>query len=71
MAGSYIVAGARTPIGKMSKDDDAYIRKSAIKYKVPYLTTPAAALAAVLGIAAARAGKAGVKSLQSYHQGIS
>jgi carbamoyl-phosphate synthase large subunit len=59
-----------TPIGKTSKTDDAYIRKSAIKYKIPYLTTPAAAHAAVVGIAAARAGKAGVRSLQSYHQGI-
>jgi carbamoyl-phosphate synthase large subunit len=59
-----------TPIGKMSKHDDTYIRKSAIKYKVPYLTTPAAAHAAVLGIAAVRAGKAGVKSLQRHHQGI-
>jgi carbamoyl-phosphate synthase large subunit len=59
-----------TPVGKTSKSDDAYIRKSAIKYKIPYLTTPAAAHAAVVGIAAARAGKAGVRSLQSYHQGI-
>jgi carbamoyl-phosphate synthase large subunit len=59
-----------TPIGKTSKTDDAYIRKAAIKYKIPYITTPAAANAAVVGIAAARAGKAGVKSLQSYHQDI-
>jgi carbamoyl-phosphate synthase large subunit len=59
-----------TPLGKSSKSDDAYIRKSAIKYKIPYLTTPAAAHAAVVGIAEARAGKASVKSLQSYHQGI-
>jgi carbamoyl-phosphate synthase large subunit len=59
-----------TPIGKASKTDDAYIRKAAIKYKIPYLTTPAAAYAAVLGIAAARAGKTGVKSLQTYHKDI-
>ena len=34
-----------TPIGKLSKFDDAYIRKSAIKYKLPYITTVAAARA--------------------------
>ncbi len=59
-----------TPKGKASALDDAYIRKAAIKYKVPYLTTTAAARAAVLGIAAARSGKAGVKSLQGYHHEI-
>jgi len=59
-----------TPKGKASAIDDAYIRKAAIKYKVPYVTTTAAARAAVLGIAAARAGKAGVKPLQSYHADI-
>ncbi len=59
-----------TPKGKASALDDAYIRKAAIKYKVPYVTTTAAARAAVAGIAAARAGKASVKSLQSYHADI-
>jgi carbamoyl-phosphate synthase large subunit len=59
-----------TPIGKAGKFDDAYIRQSAIKYKIPYLTTPAAAKASVVGIAEYRSGRAGVKSLQSYHQGI-
>ena len=54
-----------TPRGKTSAADDAYIRKAAIKYKVPYVTTTAAAKAAVVGIAAARAGKAGVKSLRA------
>jgi carbamoyl-phosphate synthase large subunit len=59
-----------TPSGKTSAADDSYIRKAAIKHKVPYMTTSAAALAAALGIAAARAGKSGVKSLQSYHRDI-
>jgi carbamoyl-phosphate synthase large subunit len=59
-----------TPIGKTSTIDDGYIRKSAIRYKVPYLTTTAAARAAVMGIAAARSGKASVKSLQEYHGAI-
>ena len=59
-----------TPIGKMSKTDDAYIRKAAIKYKVPYVTTAAAARASALGIGASRAGRGGVKSLQEYHRDI-
>lgn len=59
-----------TPMGKASKLDDGYIRKSAIKYKVPYVTTVAAARAAVLGIAEARSRRAEVRSLQSYHRAI-
>jgi carbamoyl-phosphate synthase large subunit len=56
-----------TPAGKASQFDDTYIRKAAIKYRVPYVTTLAAARASAQGIAAARAGRAGVKSLQGYH----
>jgi carbamoyl-phosphate synthase large subunit len=59
-----------TPKGKAGSMDDAYIRKAAIKYKVPYVTTAAAARAAVLGIADHRVGKAEVKSLQEYHRAI-
>lgn len=56
-----------TPIGKSSQQDDSYIRKTAIKYKVPYITTLAAALASAKGIAAHRENPVGVKSLQEYH----
>ncbi len=60
-----------TPEGRLSKHDDSYIRKAAIKYKIPYITTTAAAAAAVKGIAETRAnGAAPVRSLQSYHAGI-
>ena len=59
-----------TPSGKLSQYDDSYIRKAAIKYKVPYMTTLAAAAATAKGIAAYRQGKTGVKSLQSYHADI-
>ena len=59
-----------SPSGKLSKYDDSYIRKAAIRYKVPYITTTAAAAAAVKGIAAHRAGPASVRSLQSYHSAI-
>jgi carbamoyl-phosphate synthase large subunit len=59
-----------TPEGKLGKHDDSYIRKSAIKYKVPYITTLAAAMAAARGIAAYREGKSGVRPLQQYHADI-
>jgi len=59
-----------TPAGKRGKYDDSYIRKAAIKYKVSYITTLAAASAAVKGIAAYQKGKSGVRSLQSYHKDI-
>jgi carbamoyl-phosphate synthase large subunit len=56
-----------TPIGRMGQHDDSYIRKAAIKHKVPYITTLTAALAAAEGISARRRAKGGVKSLQEYH----
>ncbi len=59
-----------TPSGKLSKHDDSYIRKSAIKYKIPYITTLSAALAAARGIERNRGGHGAVKSLQSYHGDI-
>jgi len=59
-----------TPAGRLSKYDDSYIRKAAIKYKIPYITTVAAAVAAVKGIAAFREGHGRAKSLQSYHAEI-
>ena len=57
-----------TPRGKSSHEDDSYIRQAAINYKIPFITTPAAALAAAKGIAARKKGEALVKSLQSYHE---
>ncbi|MFC1994457.1 carbamoyl-phosphate synthase large subunit [Chloroflexota bacterium] len=59
-----------TPDGKTSQYDDSYIRKAAIQYKVPYMTTLAAALASANGIAAYRQHKSQVKSLQMYHADI-
>jgi len=59
-----------TPAGRLSKYDDSYIRKAAIKYKIPYITTTAAAVAAAKGIAAFRQGHGRAKSLQSYHAEI-
>ena len=59
-----------TPSGKLSQYDDSYIRKTAIKYKIPYITTLAAARAAIKGIEEYRRGNVGVKSLQAYHADI-
>ena len=59
-----------SPSGKLSKHDDSYIRKAAIKYKVPYITTLAAAAAAAKGIRSMQKGHGQAKSLQSYHQDI-
>ncbi|MFC2116527.1 carbamoyl-phosphate synthase large subunit [Bacteroidota bacterium] len=59
-----------TPAGKLSEYDDSYIRKSAIKHKVPYITTTSAALAATKGIRDRRNGAYKVKSLQEYHLAI-
>ncbi|OPY81210.1 MAG: Carbamoyl-phosphate synthase large chain [Syntrophus sp. PtaU1.Bin005] len=59
-----------SPSGRTSAYDDSYIRKAAIKYRVPYITTIAAAAAAVKGIATFRQGHGRAKSLQSYHHDI-
>jgi carbamoyl-phosphate synthase large subunit len=59
-----------TPIGKQGTTDDSYIRKAAIKYKLPYITTTSAALAAAKGILDCKEKKRDVKSLQEYHKGI-
>ena len=59
-----------TPRGKVGKVDDAYIRKTAIKRKIPYVTTIAAAVAAAKGIDAMKKEKRQAKSLQEYHNDI-
>ena len=56
-----------TPIGKQSQHDDSYIRKEAIKYKISYITTATAAIAAAKGIMARHASQTSVKPLQDYH----
>jgi len=62
-----------TPESKFSEFDDSYIRKIAIKNKIPYITTMTAALASVKGIAAYISNgskEAEKKSLQEYHASI-
>lgn len=61
------------PSGKRSQHDDSYIRKTAIKHKITYITTLAAALASAKGIAAYKENDskgASIKSLQEYHADI-
>ena len=58
------------PHSQTGKHDDAYIRQAAIKYKVPYITTVAAAVAAARGVRAYRTSPGVVRSLQSYHSDI-
>jgi len=59
-----------TPAGRRSITDDSYIRKTAIRCRVPYITTLAAARAAARGIEAVRSGRGGVRSLQEWHAQI-
>lgn len=60
-----------TPIGKDRNVDDSYLRKAAIKKKVPYMTTMAAAKATVSGIQSLKKPGCGeVKSLQELHSEI-
>ncbi len=60
-----------SPIGKNSLHDDSYLRKAAIKAKVPYVTTMAAALATADGIHYVKTHtEHTVKSLQEMHAEI-
>lgn len=60
-----------SPIGKDSAHDDSYLRKAAIKAKIPYMTTIAAAKATASGIKYVKEhGDSEVKSLQALHAEI-
>ncbi|MCQ2534506.1 MAG: carbamoyl-phosphate synthase large subunit [Clostridia bacterium] len=60
-----------TPADKTSAHNDSYIRKSAIKHHIPYMTTMAAAKATAAGIKAYKTNpKFVVKSLQDHHKDI-
>jgi len=60
-----------SPVGKDSVNDDSYLRKAAIKAKVPYMTTIAAAKATADGINYVKNNKLGaLKSLQELHAEI-
>lgn len=57
-----------SPVGKESVHDDSYLRKAAIKARIPYMTTMAAAKATAEGIAYVKKnGSSKVRSLQELH----
>ncbi len=60
-----------SPAGKESVHDDSYLRKAAIKAKIPYITTIAAARVTAQGIRYIKEhGNGDVKSLQQLHSEI-
>ncbi|MGN0425844.1 MAG: carbamoyl-phosphate synthase large subunit [Acetatifactor sp.] len=60
-----------SPVGKNSNRDDSYLRKAAIKAKVPYVTTVAAARVTAEGICYVKSNAASkLKSLQELHSEI-
>lgn len=60
-----------SPRGKESVSDDSYLRKAAIKAKVPYVTTIAAAKATAEGIHYVKTNpQSEIKSLQKFHSEI-
>ncbi|MCC6143860.1 MAG: carbamoyl-phosphate synthase large subunit, partial [Candidatus Hydrogenedentes bacterium] len=68
----YIINGKidwiiNTPLGAASKFDERAIRRTALEYGLPTMTTLAAARAAVKAIRASREGEHHIKALQDYH----
>ena len=58
-----------TPIGRGALHDDGYLRRAAVKARIPYVTTVAAGRAAAEGIhEVLKHGNGNVHSLQSYHK---
>lgn len=71
MTNGHIQMIINTPNDKKGATDDSYLRKSAIKYRIPYMTTMAAAKASVEAIRSMQSGKElPVKSLQAFHAEI-
>ncbi len=57
-----------TPTGIEAQQDGQTIRRTALTYKIPLVTTLAGARATAAAIRALQEGRLGVKSLQEYHQ---
>ena len=56
-----------TSIGGETRRDGYYIRRNALRYKIPYATTTAGGMAIYKAIEALRGRKTAVKTLQEYH----
>ncbi|MEM0350720.1 MAG: hypothetical protein QXU61_03000 [Archaeoglobaceae archaeon] len=59
-----------TPTGKRGKTEGYEIRRAAVEYGVPYITTIPGAIAAVKAIEAVKKGNITVKSIQEYHEEV-
>ena len=57
-----------TPLGRESHQDDSIIRQTALRHRIPCITTLSGALAASSGIAAMKARGPRVRSLQEIHE---
>ncbi|OYT64119.1 carbamoyl phosphate synthase large subunit [Methanosarcinales archaeon ex4484_138] len=57
-----------TPTSKQSRSDGYHIRRAAVDYKIPYITTIQAAQTAANAIIAIKLEKINIKSLQEYHR---
>lgn len=58
------------PSGRSAHQDDQVIRRAAVNYNIPVVTTLSGAKATAAAIAALQQGRLGVQSLQEYHQKI-
>ncbi|MEJ6512543.1 MAG: carbamoyl-phosphate synthase large subunit [Acidimicrobiales bacterium] len=65
-----VVLVVNSPRGRGPRADGAHIRAAAGKHNIPLLTTAAAGLAAVNGMADRQSHPLAVRSLQEYHQGV-
>ncbi len=59
-----------TPKGKRERSEGYLIRRTAVDFGVPYITTLAGAIAAVRGIEAVKKAKMTIKSIQEYHEEV-
>ncbi|WP_292471550.1 carbamoyl-phosphate synthase large subunit [Methanolobus sp.] len=59
-----------TPNDKLSREDSSRIRRAAVDFKVPYITTIQAAVAASNAIVSMKQGEGEVKSINEYHREI-
>ncbi|HEY9677029.1 MAG TPA: carbamoyl-phosphate synthase large subunit [Drouetiella sp.] len=58
------------PSGRTAREDDQLIRRAAVEYNVPVVTTLAGARATAAAIAALQHGPLSVQALQEYHRNI-
>jgi len=59
-----------TPINKQARKDGYRIRRAAVDFKIPYITTIQAAMAAAKAIESMKAGEIITKSINEYHREI-